>query len=191
MAEANSSARQRPSLSSLYSEPRAKRSPVQRAGYAGLFIRVWAQHVLQSCTVRGRGWATIVIGAVSGVCFAALAARSISVLAITPHHFRLSSLVVAIIMVFLSYLAFRAATSGRTDEESFLRACATGVGGSLLAFGVIAVMFIMFRQAMRAYFAHPIGLHFSQVTMIELVVALLCLGFAAGFVLRLATLRGR
>lgn len=141
--------------------------------------------------MRARGWATILIGAVSGVCFAALAARSISVLAITPHFFRASSLLVAIVTAFLSYVAFRAATSGRTDEESFLRALAGGVGGALVGFVVVAVGYLMFRQATRAYFAHPIGLRFSQVTMFELVVALLCLGFAAGFVLRLATLRDR
>jgi hypothetical protein len=141
--------------------------------------------------VRGRGWAITIIGAVSGVCFAALAARAISVLAITPNFFRASSLVVAIITAFLSYVAFRAATSGRTDEESFLRALAGGVGGALLAFMILAVGYIMFRQAIRAYLAHPIGLRFSQVTMVELVVALLCLGFAAGFVLRMAILPDR
>lgn len=97
----------------------------------------------------------------------------------------------AVVTAVLSYVAFRAATSGRTDEESFLRAMAAGVGGALVGFVAVAVAYLMFRQATRAYFAHAIGLRFSQVTMLELVVALLCLGFAAGFVLRMSTLRDR
>jgi uncharacterized membrane protein len=132
----------------------------------------------------------MIVGAVSGVCFAALAARSIGVLAITPH-FRASSLVFAVVTFCLSYVAFRAATSGRTDEETFLRALAGGVGGALVALIIIGSSYVMFRQATRAYFAHPIGLHFSQVTMSRLVTAFLCLGFAAGFVLRMQTVRRR
>lgn len=56
---------------------------------------------------------------------------------------------------------------------------------------VVIVAYAMFRQATRAYFAHPLGLHFSQVTTLRLLVAFLCLGFEAGFALRMQTLRRR
>jgi hypothetical protein len=141
--------------------------------------------------VRGIRWAVTIIGAVSGVCFAALAARSIGVLAITPHFFRASSLALAVVTSCLSYVAFRAATSGRTDEESFLRALSGGVGGALVALIIVIVSYAMFRESTRAYFAHPIGLHFSQVTNFRLILGLLLFGFAAGFVLRTVTLRDR
>jgi hypothetical protein len=131
------------------------------------------------------------IGAVSGVCFAAVAARSISVLAITPHFFRISSVVFAAVSACLSYVAFRASTSGRTDKESFLRALLGGVGGALIGLIIVSVAYVMFRGATRAHFAHPLGLHFSQVTMFRLLVAFLCLGFGAGFALRMQTLRQR
>lgn len=139
----------------------------------------------------GRRWLVSIIGAVSGVCFAALAARSISVLAITPHFFTASSVVFAAVSACLSYVAFRASTSGRTDQESFLRALLGGVGGALVGLIVVIVAYAMFRQATRAYFAHPLGLHFSQVTTLRLLVAFLFLGFGAGFALRMRTLRRR
>jgi hypothetical protein len=141
--------------------------------------------------VRERRWLVSMIGAVSGVCFAALAARSISVLAITPHFFKVSSLVFAVIAASLSYISFRASTSGRTDEASFLRALSGGVGGALVGLIIVIVAYAMFREATRAYFAHPLGLHFSQVTTFRLVAGLLCLGFGAGFALRMQRLRER
>ncbi len=131
------------------------------------------------------------IGAVSGVCFAALAARSISVLAITPNFFRLSSIVFAAVSACLSYVAFRAATSGRTDTASFQRALLGGMGGAFVGLIIVLLAYTMFRQAARGYFAHPVGLRYSQVTMLRLFVAFLCLGFAAGFALRTQKLRKR
>jgi hypothetical protein len=131
------------------------------------------------------------IGAVSGVCFAALAARSISVLAITPHFFRISSLVFAVVAACLSYLSFRAATSGRMDKASFLRGLSGGVGGALFGLIIVIIAYAMFREATRAYFAQLLGLHFSQVTIMRLLVALLFLGFCAGFVLGMQKLRER
>ena len=67
----------------------------------------------------GRRWLVSMIGAVSGVCFAALAARSISVLAITPHFFRASSVVFSVVSACLSYVAFRASTSAGRIKRAF------------------------------------------------------------------------
>lgn len=123
----------------------------------------------------------------TGVCFAALAARCVSVLAITPHFFRASSLVYAVITAVLSYFAFRAATSGRTDDDSFMRALWGGFGGAIVGLLIIFAVFAMFRENARADFARPLGLHLSQVTTFRLVAAFLLLGFGAGFTLRTKT----
>ena len=141
--------------------------------------------------MRGLRWLFSIIGAVYGTCFAALAARGISVLAITPHFFRISSIIFAVVGAWLSYVSFRAATSGRTDAASFQRALLGGVDGALAGFIIVVIGYVMFGQAIRAYFAHPIGVHFSEVTMPRLLVSLVCLGFGAGFALRLQRLRRR
>jgi len=90
-------------------------------------------------------------------------------------------------MVCLSYLSFRAATAGRTDESSFLRALWGGVGGALVGLLVVVVAYVLFRQGARAYLAHPVGLRFSQVTLGRLLLAFLFLGFGAGFAIRTRT----
>ncbi len=126
------------------------------------------------------------IGAVSGVCFAALAARALGVLLLTPR-FRAFSLVYAAITAVLSYFSFRAATAGQTDEASFLRAFWGGCGGASAGLLIVFAAYVMFRDGVRVYLARPLGLHLSEVTMFRVVVASLLLGFATGFALRTPT----
>jgi hypothetical protein len=132
-----------------------------------------------------------IIGAVSGVCFAALAARCLSVVAISPHYWRTSSVVYAAITAILSYFAFRASTSGQTDEDSFMRAMWGGSAGAVVGALVIFAVFALFRENARAYFARPMGLHLSQVTNFRLIAAFLFLGFSGGFALRAQTTQKR
>lgn len=141
--------------------------------------------------MHARRWLAAILGAVFGVCFAALAAGGISVLVITPHHWRASSFVFAVVCACLAYLSFRAATSGRTDHASFQRALVGGVGGAFVGFLVVLVAYLMYRQEARGHFVHPLGLHSSQVSMAVLMAALVCLGFGAGFALRTRTLHRR
>jgi hypothetical protein len=77
------------------------------------------------------------------------------------------------------------------DKASFLRGLSGGVGGALFDLIIVIIAYAMFREATRAYFAHLLGLHFSQVTIMRLLVALLFLGFCAGFVLGMQKLRER
>jgi divalent metal cation (Fe/Co/Zn/Cd) transporter len=128
------------------------------------------------------------IGAVSGVCFAVLAARAIGVLVITPGHWRASSAVFAAVGAVFSYFSFRAARLGRTDHASFQHGLAGGVIGAFAGVLIAFVAYLLYRNGARAYFAHPLGLHFQQVTLGILMAALMFLGFGAGFALRMPTL---
>ncbi len=127
-----------------------------------------------------------IIGAVSGVCFAVLAARGLSVAVVTAH-FRVSALVYAAITAFLSYFAFRAALAGRSDEASFVRAVWGGFGGLVVGMVVVFTAYAMLGDSMRTYVARPLGLHLSQVGMFRVTVGFVLLGFAGGFALRIET----
>lgn len=141
--------------------------------------------------IRGTRVLFTIIGAVSGVCFAVLAARAISVLVITPHHFRASSLGFALVTGVLSYRSFGAATRGRTDAANFQRALLGGVVGAVAGFLIVVVLYAMFGQATRYYIAHAFGLYGWQTSMSQLLVAFVCLGFGAGFSLRARKVRLR
>jgi hypothetical protein len=128
-----------------------------------------------------------IVGAVSGVCFAALAARCLSVVAISPHYWRTSSVVYAAITAVLSYLAFRTATSGSAEEDDFMRAMWGGLAGAVVGVVIIFAVLALFRENARAYLARPMGFHLSQVTNLRLVAAFFLLGFGAGFAIRTPT----
>ncbi|MBV9086564.1 MAG: hypothetical protein JOY79_03695 [Acidobacteriaceae bacterium] len=147
--------------------------------------------VVESDSVIGGRWIVIIIGAATGVCFAILAGRAVSVLAITPHYFRGSSLVFAGISAWIAYRALEAATSGGTDEESIVRGLRGGIVGGFLGLLVAATSFFSFGQTARTYFTHPLGWHTSDISMFWLSVALLLLGFLAGFVLLIPKVRPR
>jgi hypothetical protein len=100
-------------------------------------------------------------------------------------------MVVAAIGVFFSYLSFRAARLGRPDHTSFQRALLGGVIGALAGVLIVVVAYVLYRDGARAYFAHPVGLHFQQVTLGILTAALVLLGFGAGFALRMPTMHKR
>jgi hypothetical protein len=132
-----------------------------------------------------------IIGAATSLSFALVAVRCLGVLAVTPGHFKLFSLIFAVIAVWFSYQAVRATTSGQTDEASILRGFEGAIIGAFAGISIVAVAFAMFAQTARAYFAHPLGLYFSEVTMFRLLIAFVWLGFGAGFVLRIPKLRER
>lgn len=131
----------------------------------------------------------MIVGAVSGVCFAAVAAHGLAAAWITPHFSRPWSVGYIVIAAVFSYSCFRAATSGRTDETSFLHALWGGFGGMVAGFAIVCAGYAMVRDSIRIYVARPLGLHLSQVTMTRLVLAFLLLGLAAGFALRTRTQR--
>ncbi len=139
--------------------------------------------------MRARHLLITLIGAVSGVCFAVLAARAIGELVITPNHFQPAAVVVGIICAVLSYVCFRAATSGRTDQTSFQRGLIGGILGIFAGSIIVLLAYLFYRNGARAQFAHAVGLHFQQVTLGRLLTVLVLLGFGGGFALRLPSPR--
>jgi hypothetical protein len=133
-------------------------------------------------------WIVAIIGAETGLCFIGLAERSISILVIAPNFFTAGFTGVA---AWFPYVAFRAAISGRTDEDSVLEALRAGIVGAFVGLLIFMASFAMFGQTIRTYFAHPLGLHTSQLSMFHLLEAFVWLGFGAGFVLRMQTLRAK
>jgi len=132
-----------------------------------------------------------ILGGVAGLCFAGLAGRAVSVLAITPDHFRASSAVFAAIAAWLAYRALKVATSWRADEGSTFRAMEGGIGGAFVGLLVAVLAFFSFGQTARTYFTHPLGWHTSDISMSRLTIVLVLLGFCAGFMLVLPTHRRR
>jgi len=118
---------------------------------------------------------------VTSLCFAGLAGRCVRVLVTAPHHFRASSAIFGAIAAWLSYRAFTAAVSCRTDEQSLLRGLEGGIGGGFVGLLVAAAAFFSFGQTARTYFTHPLGWHTSDISMLRLTIVLVILGFCAGF----------
>ncbi len=139
-----------------------------------------ARGIVESDGVRH--YHVLILGAVWGVCFAALAARSLSHAFVNPR-FRVYSIVYGLVALVLAYFAFRAAIAGRTDEESFLRALWGGFAGAVVGAIVMGTVYTMFRDTAREHFARPLGVHLSQLSAFRLLLSFLFLGFGAGFAL--------
>jgi hypothetical protein len=134
-------------------------------------------------------WIVAIISVAAALSFAFVGIRC--VLALRAGHLRASSIIIAVIAAWFAARAVQASTSAETDEGSILRGFEGGLIGAFLGILIVAVGFAMFAQTVRAYFAHPLGLYFSDVTMSRLLIGLVWLGFCAGFVLRIPKLRLR
>ncbi len=130
-------------------------------------------------------WIVAIISAAAAISFALVVVRCLGALAVSTGHFKPASIVLALIAAWFAYRAVQAALCGETDEQSILRALEGGIIGAFAGISVVALTFAMFAQTVRAYFAHPLGFYFSDVTMFRLLIALVWLGFGAGFVLRI------
>ena len=139
--------------------------------------------------MSGTRWIISIVGAAAGLYFAALSAFGIGAVALPRHVPKVYSGAFAIVAAFLSFLAFRTAILGKTDEDSIASALGNGIVGALVAVFVVIALYIMFGFALHAFFAHSVGLHPSQVTMFRLLIAFVCFGFGAGFVLRMQKFR--
>ncbi len=139
--------------------------------------------------MRGGRWIVASISVAAAMSFALIAIRCINVLVVRISHLSASSMVFAVVAAWLSYRALLAATSGETDEGSILLGFEGGLIGAFLGILIVATGYAMFAQTVRAHFAHPLGLYFSDVTMSRLLIGIVWLGFCAGFVLRIPKLR--
>jgi len=125
----------------------------------------------------------IVIGAITGVCFAVLAGLSISAMAEPVRSFHVFSIVIAGVATSLGYMAFRATMAG--NDESPITSFRRGVIGGLVGLIVIVAFLFMFRPDTQGILAHALGKPASSFTIFRLLIASVLLGFGAGFVVRL------
>ena len=130
-------------------------------------------------------WIVTVVGAAAGSYFAVLFAFSIAALMLPRHVPKPYAAIFALVTGFLTYLAIRAAVAGSGDEDDLVSALCHGVVGALAAVLIVIALYFMFGRSIHAFFAHSVGLHGSQVTMIRLLIAFVCFGFGAGFVRRM------
>lgn len=132
----------------------------------------------------------VVISAVTGACFAALAGLSISELVFPVRTRHVGSVVVAVASVILGYLAFRAAIAGKTHAESLSASLHGGMLGALVGLVAIVVLIVGFQDTTQAFFAHALGRPSYAFSEYRLLAAWIVLGFGTGFVLRVPKSRG-
>ncbi len=147
--------------------------------------------VVESTAMKAGRWIVAVTSVAAALSFAFVGVRCLGVLALRVGHLRASSIIIAVIAAWLAAKALQASTLAETDEGSILRGFEGGLIGAFMGILIVGVGFAMFAQTVRAYFAHPLGLYFSDVTMSRLLIGLVWLGFCAGFVLRIPKLRLR
>lgn len=126
---------------------------------------------------------TILISAVMGACFAALAWLSIHNAIFPVRRFHIFSVVVGIVALCLVYFALRAATNSAFDEDCLLTSLRGGMFGSFIALVAIVAALTMFGDNTRGFLAHALGDPASSFTTGPVVVYSAILGFGAGFVL--------
>jgi hypothetical protein len=126
---------------------------------------------------------TILISAVMGACFAALAWLSIHNAIFPVRRFHIFSVVVGVVALCLVYLALRAATCAHIDEDCLLTSLRGGMFGSFIALVVIVIAITMFGDSTRGFLAHALGNPASSLTTGPVLIASAILGFGAGFVL--------
>lgn len=131
----------------------------------------------------------ILVSAVTGVCFAALAGLSLSEIFFPVRGFHVLSVVVAVISVFFGYFAFRSAMFGKTSAEALTMGLHGGVIGALIGLFAIIALIVMFRHDLVADLAHAIGKRSSVFTEYRLLAAFVLLGFGVGFVVRVPSSR--
>lgn len=130
-------------------------------------------------------WIVTVLGAAAGLYFAMLCAFSIAAVVLPRHIAKAYAVIFALVTAYLAYLGIRAAVLGSNDEDDMVSALRNGTVGALVAVLIVVALYFMFGFSVQAFFAHLVGLHASQVSMIRLLIAFVCFGFGAGFVRRM------
>lgn len=126
----------------------------------------------------------IAVSAATGTCFATLAGMSISAMVFPVRRFHVFSLVVAVVAIFLGYLAFRAAVRGRADKEAAAASLSSGMLGALIGLAVMLALWMMFKADTQSFFAHALGKPSWAFTGNRMLAGFVLLGFGAGFIAR-------
>jgi hypothetical protein len=131
-----------------------------------------------------------VISAAMGACFVMLAALSIRAAVAPVRRFHISSVVIAILAVSLTVLAFREAAS-ESHEENMISALRVGMLAGFLSLIVICAFLFLYGDHTRSFLAHALSMPTSSFPTSWVLVSCVVLGFGAGFVLRATALHGR
>lgn len=134
--------------------------------------------------MTGKRVLMVAISAAMGTCFAVLAGLSISDVVAPFRHFHVSSLVIAAVSLFLAYLAFRAAISGKSGGVTLLSAVIRGILGAFLGLIAMSAFLFMFGAETLEFLAHAVGRPALGFTTSRLLMAAALLGFGTGFVVR-------
>jgi hypothetical protein len=129
----------------------------------------------------------IAISAATGTCFTVLAGLSIGAVAVPVRRFHVTSLLLAIVTVYLGFQAFRASMTGLTDAEAddrLVMLLSRGMMGAFLGLILIVALLLMFGTVGMSLLAHALGQRTSSFTPFRLLVAAVLLGFGTGFTLR-------
>lgn len=129
-----------------------------------------------------------VISAAIGACFTMLAILSIRASVAPVVRFHVSSVVIAVVVVCLALLSFRAAAID-SEEEALITSLRRGMFAAFLALLVICVFLFGYGDRTRGFLAHSFSMPTSTFTTSSVLIASVCLGFGAGFVLRMTTFR--
>lgn len=130
-----------------------------------------------------RRFLLIVISALTGACFAVLAALSIAAAIHPPRRFHPFSVVIAVVSVVFGFIALRAAIKGRHEEEmALVNALRRGMFGAFVGLVAMVVVFLFFRPDENALFAHALGDPAYIFTDFRLLAGSVLLGFGTGLV---------
>ena len=134
--------------------------------------------------MTGKRVLMVAISAAMGTCFAVLAGLSISDVIAPFRRFHVASLVIAVVTLFLAYLAFRAAIEGKTGGVTLLAALVRGIVGAFLGLIVMSAFLFMFGAGTLEFLAHAVGRPALGFTTSRLLMVAAVLGFGTGFVVR-------
>jgi cell division protein FtsW (lipid II flippase) len=124
----------------------------------------------------------VVINAAMGACFTMLAAASINAAVAPVRRFHISSVVIAAVACVFAFLAFRAAATAETDEETVVSSLRAAIFGAILALVIMVVLLFMFGDDTRAFLAHAFSNPTSNFTTSRVLIATAILGFGTGLV---------
>jgi type IV secretory pathway VirB2 component (pilin) len=116
---------------------------------------------------------------------------SVSAMAVPVRNFHILSAVIAAAAIGLAYVAFRAATVGKTDSDTMLRSLCRAIGGAFIGLIAVIVIRLMFGTETHGLLAHALGKSASTFTTFQLMIASALLGFGGGFVVRMPPVRNQ
>ena len=131
----------------------------------------------------------VIFSAATGACFTMLTALSVRAIVAPVRRFHIASVIVALVSIVLAFIAFRAAAFIETDDEHLIASWRAAMFAALVALIITAVCIYAFGDNTRGFLAHAISSPTSSFTASRVLIALAVLGFGAGLVTRMNSIR--